>query len=281
MSVITVHGIGYWKVVYKSRCLCAIFQLFGAASIQVWLLFEGGLYAKSWVCKTRKSGLAHVKWKWNLTLRLSQIYFKCKLAFFMHKVVGFSPTWTTLGRFFRAAASIRVQLMCNLSSEKVRLLIKCGFCTRLYGIHKAMNDIFTALYNLNSRPILKGKLHSKIIISYHVDIFFSCRLFHMVKVRGQNSNRRVSHGLGWRANAVLFLPIVKGNPKLWNTSAPTVSNIAHQTNSTWLPFYPIGRASHDLVTVYDRQGKKIAFRKLCCTKNMALAGHPRPWETRP
>ena len=33
------------KVVYKSRSLDAIFQLFVAASIQVRLLFEGGLYA--------------------------------------------------------------------------------------------------------------------------------------------------------------------------------------------------------------------------------------------
>ena len=39
-------------------------------------------------------------------------------------------------------------------------------------------------------------------------------------------NRRVSHGLGWPANAILFLPIVKGNQKLRNTSAPTVSFIA-------------------------------------------------------
>ena len=36
----------YRKVVYKSRGLRAIFRLFGAASIQVRLLFEGGLYAK-------------------------------------------------------------------------------------------------------------------------------------------------------------------------------------------------------------------------------------------
>ena len=32
----------YRKVVYKSHGLCAIFQLFGAASIQVRLLFEDG-----------------------------------------------------------------------------------------------------------------------------------------------------------------------------------------------------------------------------------------------
>ena len=115
----------YRKVVYKSRGLCAIFEHFGAASIQLRLLFEGGLYAKSWVCKTRKSGLAHVKWKQNLTLRLFHNYFKCKQTFGMRNAVGFSPTSTTLRRCFRAAASIRVQLLCNLSSEKV--LFECGF----------------------------------------------------------------------------------------------------------------------------------------------------------
>ena len=59
--------------------------------------------------------------------------------------------------------------------------------------------------------------------------------------------RRVSHGLGWPANAILFLPSVKGNQKLRDTSAPTASNIAHQTNLTCFSFYPIGRASHNLV----------------------------------
>ena len=62
------HGrrgnIDHRTVVYKSRGLCAIFQLFGAASIQVWLLFEGGSYEKCWVCKTGKSSLARVKRKW-------------------------------------------------------------------------------------------------------------------------------------------------------------------------------------------------------------------------
>ena len=62
------------------------------ASIQVWLLFEGGLYAKSWNCKTRKSSLAHVKWKWNLTLRLfySAITTKSKIfvPLFLYDPVG-------------------------------------------------------------------------------------------------------------------------------------------------------------------------------------------------
>ena len=132
----------YGKVVYKSLGLCATFQLSGVASVLVRLLFQGGLYAKSWVCKTRKSGLANVKWKWNLTLRLFQIYFKCEQTFGMRKAVGFSPTSRTLGRFFRAAAFMRVWLMCNLSSEKLRLLIKCGFYTRLT-VHKFPPKIST------------------------------------------------------------------------------------------------------------------------------------------
>ena len=35
------------KLYIKSRGFCAIFQLFDVASIQVQLIFEGGLYAKS------------------------------------------------------------------------------------------------------------------------------------------------------------------------------------------------------------------------------------------
>ena len=35
----------YRIFMYKSRGVCAKFQVFGAASIQVWALFEGGLYA--------------------------------------------------------------------------------------------------------------------------------------------------------------------------------------------------------------------------------------------
>ena len=142
MSVKIRHAGMYRKVVYKSRGLCAVSQLSGAASIQVRLLLEGDLCAKSWVCKTRKSGLAHAKWQWNLTWRLFYNYFKCKQTFGMRKEVWFSPTSTTIGRFFQAAASIRVRLMCNLRPEKVRLLfwvqllikIKCAFYTWLYGI---------------------------------------------------------------------------------------------------------------------------------------------------
>ena len=41
----------------------------------------------------------------------------------------------------------------------------------------------------------------------------------------------------------------------------------------------IGRVSHDLVIVDDRQGKK-AFREFYCEKKLPLPGHPRPCETR-
>ena len=91
----------------------------------------------------------------------------------MQKAVGFSPTSTTQGRFFRAAASIRVQLMCNLSSEKVRLLssirvrllIKCGFYTRLYGIlkwqhkHDVVDLTYTSVWWQNcSLPVARAFL---------------------------------------------------------------------------------------------------------------------------
>ena len=56
----------------------------------------------------------------------------------MRKAVEFSPTSATLGRFFWAVASIRVRPMCNLSSEKMRLLFECGFYTRLYGIQSLL-----------------------------------------------------------------------------------------------------------------------------------------------
>ena len=54
-------AMDYHEVVFKSHSLCTIFQLFGAAFIQGWLL------SMFWVCKTGKSGPAHVKWKCNLT----------------------------------------------------------------------------------------------------------------------------------------------------------------------------------------------------------------------
>ena len=133
-----------------------------AAAYVQFFNFWCGFYAKSWVCKTRKSCLAHVKWKWNLTLRLFQTYFKCKQTFGMRKAVGFSSTSTTC-RFLRAAASIRVRLMCNLSSEKVRFLFECGFkytcrSTRLYGAVKPADHLLLAT-DFSCTESLPFKLH--------------------------------------------------------------------------------------------------------------------------
>ena len=72
-------------------------------------------------------------------------------TFGVRKAVGFSSISTILGHFFQTAASIRVRLMCNLSSESVasirgRLLIKCGFYTRLYGISQKSNRPWSPSY---------------------------------------------------------------------------------------------------------------------------------------
>ena len=126
------------EIVYKSRGLCAIFQLFGPASIQVLLLFESGI-CNLLSLQNPKSGLAHVKMKEKLDIQYLQNYFKCKQAFGIRKAVGFSPKSTTLDSVFQATVSIRVRLIRQLelgesaASIRVRLLIKCGFYTRLYG----------------------------------------------------------------------------------------------------------------------------------------------------
>ena len=60
----------------------------------------------------------------------------------MRKVVGFSPTLMTICCFCRAAAQfyssvayghVQLEFGESAASIPVRLLIKCGFCTRLYG----------------------------------------------------------------------------------------------------------------------------------------------------
>ena len=141
------HSSAFRKVVYKSRGLSAIFQFFGAASIQVRLLFEGGLYAKSWVCKTRKSGLAHVKWKWNLTPWLFQNYLKRKQTFGMQKsgkilfyIDDIRPLFSSCG-FHSSAVYVQLEFGESAASIWVRLLIKCGFYTRLYGTYTIVENV--------------------------------------------------------------------------------------------------------------------------------------------
>ena len=93
----------YRKVVYESRGICAIFQLFSAASIQV-RLFSKAAYvqfsvwhmqneSETWHCECYK----HIS---NVNKHSGK-----------RKTVGFSPTSTTIGRFF-----------------ELRLLFECGSC---------------------------------------------------------------------------------------------------------------------------------------------------------
>ena len=66
----------------------------------------------------------------------------------------------------------------------------------------------------------------------------------------------------------LYLPIVKGNQKLRKTSAPTASNIAHQTNHK--PDFPsthrtcFARSRYNIV--HNRQGKKCFWRSESAVK---------------
>ena len=80
----------------------------------------------------------------------------------MRKTRGFSPTSTTLGRFFSSCGFYTSGLMCNLSSEKVRLLIKCGFNTRLYAMprHNNKRDI-TSVYCHARAPQVECSLRSR------------------------------------------------------------------------------------------------------------------------
>ena len=68
-------------------------------------------------------------------IAIVQKLFECKQTFGMRKAVEFSPTSMTQSSFLRAAVSIRARLMCNLSSEKVRLLFECGFTSSAAFIH--------------------------------------------------------------------------------------------------------------------------------------------------
>ena len=60
----------YCKVVYKSRILCAIFQLFDAASFQMLLLFEGGFMQRAETTK-------FLKVAWNVAQHVWQ---KCNIS---------------------------------------------------------------------------------------------------------------------------------------------------------------------------------------------------------
>ena len=114
LSVITHHASWtYRKLVYKNRSLCAIFQLYGAASIPVRLWFKGGLNAMFWVWKTAKKLSGTCKWKCRFTLRVLQNYCKCEQSFWKAEkrkdLIQRGRHWAVL--FFRAAAFIWVRLL--------------------------------------------------------------------------------------------------------------------------------------------------------------------------
>ena len=100
------HSLGgYRKVVCKCRGFCAIFQLFGVDSIQVWLFFEGGLYAmfRVYAKPVKAAWYMHRK---NATARMLLCFkFGMHKALCVRKAEGFLTT-STLGRYFQAAAFI-------------------------------------------------------------------------------------------------------------------------------------------------------------------------------
>ena len=120
---------------YKRCGLRAIFQLFGMASIPVRPLFEVGngfSLQNLW----QQSGMM---WRVLLKAKLdfvnvTKLFQSVNKHFGKQKAIEFSSTGMITGRHFQPTACIWVWLMCNLSLEKVWLLIKYGIFTRLYGI---------------------------------------------------------------------------------------------------------------------------------------------------
>ena len=116
------------------------FQLFGAAFIQVRLLFEDGLYAMFWLWKARESSLTQLvsysgseTWLFELKKTVS----KCKYTFWHAKNVELSSPWTILGRhwfssrgFYLSAAYAQLEFGESAASIWVQLLIKSGTTLR-------------------------------------------------------------------------------------------------------------------------------------------------------
>ena len=67
----------------------------------------------------------------------------------MRKAAGFNSTPTILGRFFQAAASIRVRLMCNSSPEKGCQGHRLGGCT----VRERMNGHRLSIKNNEDTPV--------------------------------------------------------------------------------------------------------------------------------
>ena len=91
------------RVRANRKWLCAIFQLLGAASIQVRLICTVASLQNPWEqCGT----MWPVLWKWNLILWMSQINVSnINKRLGKQRAVEFSPTWTILGRYFHFRTS--------------------------------------------------------------------------------------------------------------------------------------------------------------------------------
>ena len=69
--------------------------------------------------------------------------FQCKQIFGMRKSLGFSPTVCLFSScsFYTSAAYVQLEFGESAASIRVRLLIKCGFYTRLFGMQGGLiND---------------------------------------------------------------------------------------------------------------------------------------------
>ena len=83
---------------------------------------------------------------------------------------------------------------------------------------------------------------------------------------------RVSHGIGWPADALLFLLSIKGNPNLRNTSVPTASKRTKQTTPD-LPSSP----SHVYTCTCTPSGVNlISLLDLSSTTSRVHVHVPRP-----
>ena len=175
-----------------------VHQLFGAASIQVRLLFEGGLYAMFQSAKP-------VKAVWHAVTRtvkakLDFVYVKKKVFenvnkhFGILKAVKFSPTWTiappfSSRGFYWSAASVQLEF-----GESAASVFECGFQSSAAFIHD-----FTVLRQLGggiewdeNKEMNTGRLKISLCgwISPHLKTGVICRVLSLfLDVQHQHTSK--------------------------------------------------------------------------------------------
>ena len=136
----------FWCGVYS----CAAF-IWGRLMCKVFSL------QNSWSSRARCGSESEI-WLVNVT-KLAQ---RVNKHFGFQKTAEFSPMWTILDRLFQVEAIIWVQIMCNLSLEKVRLLFQCGkkihnFAVKV--VHSIRNHVNFHLCGQNShRHVPEGEI---------------------------------------------------------------------------------------------------------------------------